>query len=42
MNKDARAAGAGRIFVALEKEVQLIGTAKTEGGEFARNRGRCK
>ena len=33
MNKDARAAAVGRIFVALEKEGKLIRTTRTEGGE---------
>ena len=33
MNKVARAAAAGRIFVALEKEGELIRTTRTEGGE---------
>ena len=33
MNKDARAASVGRIFVALEKQGKLIRTIKTEGGE---------
>ena len=33
MNKDARAAAVGRIFVALEKEGKLIRTTRAEGGE---------
>ena len=33
MNKDARAAAVGCIFVALEKEGKLIRTTRTEGGE---------
>ena len=33
MNKDARAAAVGRVFVALEKEGKLIRTTRTEGGE---------
>ena len=36
MNKDARAAAVGRIFVALEKEGKLIHTTRTEGGETLR------
>ena len=33
MNRDARAAAVGRIFVALEKEGKLIRTTRTKGGE---------